>query len=213
MHWLDPDHLPHVTAKVERFLLNPHGDVDGMILTNGIEVHSPPHLSEEIRAAIQPGDRMTVRGVRPRSVDMIAAVAIDTADGKRIDDNGPPKDHKKSKKRVRDEAIKARHRKMEAVGSVIRALHGPKGEIRGCLLNSGTIVRFPAHEAASILELLSPGAPLVVRGEGLVTELGTVIEAQEVGASEDAIHSIKDKKPKHDKPPKHGAKHNGRVHA
>ena len=24
MHWLDPDHLPHVTANVERFLLDPH---------------------------------------------------------------------------------------------------------------------------------------------------------------------------------------------
>jgi hypothetical protein len=213
MHWLDPEHLPHVTAKVERFLLNPHGDVDGMILTNGIEVHSPPHLSDEIRAEIRPGDGVTVRGVRPRSADMISAVAIDTADGKRVLDNGPPKDHKKGKKHARDEATEARHRKMEAAGSVLRALHGPKGEIRGCLLDTGTIVRFPAHEAGSIVELLSPAAPLAVRGEGLVTELGTVIEAREIGASKDATRSIKPKKPKHDKPPKHGAKHNGRVHA
>ncbi len=212
MHWLDPDHLPHVTAKVERFLLNPHGDVDGMILTNGIEVHSPPHLSDEIRTEIRPGADVTVRGVRPRSADMISAVAIDTADGKRILDNGPPKDHKKGKKHAPDEATEARHQKMEAAGSVLRALHGPKGEIRGCLLDTGTIVRFPAHEAGSILELLSPGAPLAVRGEGLVTELGTVIEAKEIGASKDATRPIKPKKPKHDKPPKHGAKHNGRVH-
>jgi hypothetical protein len=55
------------------FLLNPHGDVDGMIVTNRIEVHSPPHLSDEICAEIRPGDRVTVRGVRPRSADMIAA--------------------------------------------------------------------------------------------------------------------------------------------
>jgi hypothetical protein len=212
MHWLDPDHLPHVTANVERFLLNPHGDVDGMILTNGIEVHSPPHLSDEIRARIRPGDRVTVHGVRPRSADMIAAVAIDAADGKRILDNGPPKDHKKGKKLVRDEAPNARHRKMEAAGSVVRALHGPKGEIRGCLLDTGTIVRFPAHEAGSIVELLPPGAPLAVRGEGLETEFGTVIEAKEIGASKDATRSIKSNKPKHDTPPKDGAKHNGRAH-
>jgi hypothetical protein len=213
MHWLDPDHLPHVSAKVERFLLDPHGDVDGIILTNGIEVHSPPHLSDEIRAEIRPGDRVTVYGVRPRSADMIAAVAIDTADGKRILDNGPPKDHEKGKKRLRDAAPEARHRKMEAAGSVLRALHGPKGEIRGCLLDTGTIVRFPAHAADSIVELLSPGAPLAVRGEGLVTELGTVIEAKEIGASKDATRSIKPKKPKHDTPPKDGGKLNGRAHA
>src|ERR1700736_5338907 len=190
MHWLDPDHLPHVTANVERFLLDPHGDIDGMILTNGIEVHSPPHLSDEIRAQIRPGDRITVYGVRPRLADMIAAVAIGTADGKRIVDNGPRKDRKKGKKHVRDEATKARHRKIEAAGSVLRVLHGPKGEIRGCLLDTGTIVSFPAHEAGSIAELLSPGAPLAVRGEGLRTELGTVIEAKEIGATEDATRSI-----------------------
>jgi hypothetical protein len=212
MHWLDPEHLPNVTAEVERFLVNPHGDVDGMILTNGIEVHSPPHLSDEIRAQIRPGDRVTVYGVRPRAADMISAVAIGTANGKRIVDNGPPKDHEKGEKHVRDEATKARHRKIEAVGSVLRALHGPKGEVRGCLLDTGTIVRFPAHEAGSIAELLFPGAPLAVRGEGLMTELGTVIEAEEIGASANATRSIKPKKPKPDEPPKHGGKPNGRVH-
>jgi len=62
MHWLNPDHLPHVTSNVERFLINFHGDIDGMILTNGLEVHSPPHLSEAIRAAIQLGDHITVAG-------------------------------------------------------------------------------------------------------------------------------------------------------
>ena len=76
----------------------------------------------------------------------------------------------------------------------------------------GAIVRFPAHEADSIAELLYPGAPLAVRGEVLMTELGTVIEAKEIGASADATRSINSKKPKHDKPPKHSAKHNGRVH-
>jgi hypothetical protein len=212
MHWLDPDHLPHVTANVERFLINLHGDVVGMILTNGIEVHSPPHLSDEIRAKIRPGASVTVYGVRPRSADMIAAVAIATADGKRIVDNGPPKDYKKSKKHARDEAAKARHPRVEATGSFLRALHGPKGEIRGCLLDTGTIVRFPAHEARSIADLLSPGAPLVVRGNGFMTELGTVIEAEEIGASEDTLRFIDPKKPKRDKPSKHGAKHNGRLH-
>jgi hypothetical protein len=158
------------------------------------------------------GAIVTVYGVRCRSPDMMSAVAIATADGKRIVDNGPPKDHEKGWKDVRDEAAKARHRKVEAAGSFLRALHGPKGEIRGCLLDTGTIVRFPAHEARSIADLLSPGAPLVVRGNGLMTELGTVIEAKEIGASEDSLRFIDPKKPKDDKPSKHGAKHNGRLH-
>ncbi len=29
MHWIDPDCLPEVKGTVERFLLNPHGEIDG----------------------------------------------------------------------------------------------------------------------------------------------------------------------------------------
>ncbi|MDB6090853.1 MAG: hypothetical protein JWN85_3637 [Gammaproteobacteria bacterium] len=62
-----------------------------MILANGIEVPSPPHLSDQIRAEPRPGNRVTARGVRPSSADMIAADATDAADGNRILDSGPPK--------------------------------------------------------------------------------------------------------------------------
>jgi hypothetical protein len=90
---------------------------------------------------------------------------------------------------------------MSAAGVVERPLHGPKGEVRGALLQDGTIVRFPPREAAAIAGLLSPGACLVALGEGLVTELGTVIDALEIGATKDSIRPIK---PKHEKPPKDG---------
>ena len=75
MHWLNPNQLPEIVGVADRFLLNPHGQADGMILT---EVHFPPHLSDGIHAAMRPGGTVKVRGVRPRSADMIAAVAIET---------------------------------------------------------------------------------------------------------------------------------------
>lgn len=65
VHWLDPNHLPEIVGIADRFLLNPHGQADGMILTNGTEVHLPPRLSDEIRAAIRLGDTVKVRCVRP----------------------------------------------------------------------------------------------------------------------------------------------------
>ncbi len=202
MHWLDPDHLPETTGTLGRFLLNPHGETDGMILTDGTEVHFPPHMAAEIRAAVRPGEIVKVRGARPRAADMIAAVAIESMTGERIVDHGPPNhDKKKDKKEAHDPATKIERRKMGAAGVVERALHGPKGEVRSALLQDGTIVRFPPHEAAAIGGLLSPGAYLVALGEGLVTELGTVIDALEIGATKDSIRPIK---PKHGKPPKDG---------
>ena len=57
--------LPHVTSTVERFLVNPDGYADGMILLNGVEVYFPPYLSDDVLAAIHVGDRITVYGELP----------------------------------------------------------------------------------------------------------------------------------------------------
>jgi hypothetical protein len=201
MHWIDPNYLPEVSGTVERFLLNPHGDADGMILIDGTEVHFPPHMSDAIRKAIRPGESVKVRGVRPRSAELIAAVAIEASDGKRIVDQGPPK-HQEEERKVRKHAMKPERKPMQAEGLVQRALHGPNGEVRGALLEDGRMIRFPAHEAESIAELLSPGARLAVSGDGLTTELGTVIEVREIGTSTYSLRALKSK-PKPDKHAKH----------
>ena len=38
-------HLPEVIGTVDQFLVNKHGEADGFLLTDGGEVHVPPHLS------------------------------------------------------------------------------------------------------------------------------------------------------------------------
>lgn len=202
MHWLDPDYLPATKGIVKQFLLNPHGDADGFILMDGTEVHFPPHMSNEMRAAVAPGDEVTIRGAKPRYAEMIAAVAVDTAGGRRIDDKGPPddddedhhgKDHRKPK-----------HEQMQIEGVVVRALHGPKGEVRGALLEDGTTLRFPKDRADGVATLITPEASLAVRGKGLKTEIGIVIDAKEMGTSSDDLKPLKHN-PKHGK---HDHNHN-----
>jgi hypothetical protein len=204
MHWLDPDYLPATAGTVDRFLLNPHGDGDGMLLADGTEIHFPPHLWSAVRQAIRPGDAVTVRGARPRGADLVAAVAIDTAAGERIDDHGPPAGHKHHEHGPKAKhAIKPHRTPVEAEGVVRRALHGPKGEVRGVLFEDGSIVRFPPHEAAELVDMLVPGAGLVVEGEGIDTEFGRVIHAHKVRSS--SRHRTL--KPKEAKKPKHEPHH------
>jgi hypothetical protein len=66
MHWIDPDHLPEITGIVDQFLVNKHGEADGFLLTDGEEVHVPPHLSARLLRNALPGSQVKVRGVRPR---------------------------------------------------------------------------------------------------------------------------------------------------
>lgn len=101
MHWIDPACLPETKGTVGRFLINPHGDADGLLLKDGKEVHFPPHLSAAGLTVLKPGDHVKVRGVRPRGVDMVAAVSIQAGDAPAIVDNGPPKDRGPQKRDAR----------------------------------------------------------------------------------------------------------------
>jgi hypothetical protein len=92
MHWIDPAHLLETKGTVDRFLINPHGDADGLLLAGGKEIHFPPHMSKLVVAALKPGDHVKVRGVHPRGVDMISAVSLQAGDATPIVDNGPPKE-------------------------------------------------------------------------------------------------------------------------
>src|SRR6476646_10864015 len=136
MHWIDPDCLPELTGKVERFILNAHGEVDGVLLSDGksasLLIHTPPHMEADIASTIQIGDTIGVRGVRPRGADMIAAVALIANGGLAIVDRGPDDGHKHKRERMpSDSGLK---RRVEAEGRVRLSLFGPKGELRGALL-------------------------------------------------------------------------------
>jgi hypothetical protein len=199
MHWIDPNCLPEAKGTVERFLLNPHGEIDGFVM-NGetpapILVHTPPHMGAELTRHVKAGDVVGVRGVRPRKGDVIAAVAVTSANGTHIIDRGPDdeREHPEHEKK-----------KMSAEGAVRLSLFGPKGELRGALLADGTAIRIGPKEAEQIAGLLAPNARIAVRGEGVETKHGRVVGAKEIGTSSHDLRPIKQAKPKHEaKKPKH----------
>ena len=194
MHWIDPDCLPEVKGTVERFLLNPHGEIDGFVMTGETQapvlVHTPPHMEAELTRHVKAGDAVGVRGVRPRKGHLIAAVAVTATDGARIVDQGPDHDHKHPK---------LEKKKMSAEGTVRLPLFGPKGELRGALLADGTVIRIGPKEAEQLAGLLAPKAMVAVRGDGVEIKHGRVVDAKEIGTSSRDLHPIKDAKPK----PKH----------
>ncbi len=197
MHWIDPGYLPETKGVVDRFLINSHGDADGLLLKDGKEVHFPPHMSTAVLAAVKPGDAIKVRGVRPRGVDMVAAVSMQAGDAPAVVDNGPPKkegpqnghDHR-GEKHTKPEL----HKHTDVQGVVAHVLHGPKGEKRGALLEDGIIVRMPWQAAESLHDNHAPGRELAARGMELTSDLGTVLDAHEIGVSLSALHPVEPKK-------------------
>ncbi len=87
----DPAQLPAFKGKVAQYSLTPRGDVDGLILDDGTEVHLPPHLSTQLVFAARPGDAVTIHGLKARELPMIQAMSVtNDASGTTVVDNGPP---------------------------------------------------------------------------------------------------------------------------
>lgn len=132
------EQLPHVTSSVERFLVNPDGDADGMILHNGVEVYFAPYLSAAVLKAVHVGDRITVYGELPRAEPLIVAAVIEAEDGCRIEDAGWVDGHRASASSIG--LHRGRERSLLQVEALVRrALHGPSGKLRGVLLDDETI--------------------------------------------------------------------------
>jgi hypothetical protein len=202
MYWIDPKFLPQINAVFERFIVNRHGCIDGLVVSHDHEsslIHVPPHLHEQIERAVRPDDMIKVRGVRLRGVNAIAAIAIATADHTEIVDHGPDHADRSKLEELADEV----EENADLHGVVRLSLFGPKGELRGALLTDGTVVRVAPEEAKHFAHLLAAGASLAVRGKRRLTKYCAVVTAAEMGGNASELKPIKKAKP--EKPKKEKA--------
>jgi hypothetical protein len=177
----DPGQLPAIQGRVGQYSLTPRGDVDGLILADGTEVHMPPHLGTQLVFAVKPGDAVTVHGLRARAIPMVQAMSVmNDATGNTVTDSGaggPP-------------GPGGAQQVLTSQGHVKAQLHGPQGDLNGALLEDGTIVRLPPPEAQRLAADLTPGAPLYVQGDGFAGPLGRVIEATSIGPNQNQLEQV-----------------------
>jgi hypothetical protein len=174
----DPDQFPAIQGKVAQYSLTPRGEVDGLILDDGTQVHLPPHLGAQLVFAIKPGDTITVRGLKSREIALIEAVSV-TNDATHVSvvDTGPPDP-------------RGAGQSLQANGHVKAQLHGPRGDLNGVLLEDGTIIHLPPDEADRLAAQLAVGQPLYVTGQGIASPLGKVIEAQQIGPNPSQLAEV-----------------------
>lgn len=165
--------LPVYRGRVERFTLAPGGEVDGMLLADGTEVETPPHLSARVTAAIRPGDTVTVRGLKAASLPVVRAVTIeDEETGRSVADDGVSTGA--------DDAGLVPGTPMRREGRVRLLLHGALGDVNGLLLSDGTTIRIPPVHASALPAGSRPGSAVIAEGEGRTSAYGTVIRASSI---------------------------------
>ena len=195
----DPVQLPATKGRVAQYSLTPRGDVDGLILDDGTEIHLPPHLGTQVVHAVKPGDQVTVRGLRAREVPMVQAMQVtNDATSQSVTDAGPAGGpHGPHGPGGPGRHADAARQPLEAQGVIKAQLHGPRGNLNGVLLADGTIARMPPPEARRLAPTLAVGQSVFVRGEGVANGLGRVIGVRAIGPNPQQLTEIAG-------PPPHG---------
>lgn len=172
---------------VQRMLINPYGEIDGLRLADGTVVNFAPHLSDALTAAVKPGDTVRIIG-RPEARGIVRADAIvNTASGQTVYDQPPPL----GEGRPLPPHLRAQKLQPQQVeGRVDTVLSGPRGEVNGVILDDGSIVRFPPE---SLRQSVQPGAPFAASGLGTRNAIGTSLEAVNLGTSLSALQPLYDR--------------------
>lgn len=187
----DDSQLPQITGKVAQYDLTPRGDIDGLILADGTEIHMSPHLSAQIAAAVRPGDTVIAHGLKARALALFQAVSLSGREsGRTVTDDGPgllagppPRPGRRPPPpQAGPEATRS--------GTIRVVLHGPRGEANGLLLSDGTIVRLPPPVLLSMADTLRPGATIAAAGPELSNGLGTVLDARRIGTGAGDLKAI-----------------------
>ncbi len=166
-----------VDGVLEQYVMNPDGEVDGLLLVDGTQIKFPAPISSDMTGLIKPKERIRVQGQR-QNARLVKALSItNMTSGKSL--TAPSA----SGVRPPPVASKAAARKpLQADGKIRFVLHGAGGETEGAVLENGTVLRIPPPAAAKFESLLQVGKEISVKGEGTENQFGRSIEVKEIGA-------------------------------
>jgi hypothetical protein len=157
--------ISHADGTVERYRIDPHGRVAGVILTDGTVVSATPSQMDVLRTNVRPGDAIHV-ALGPRNSYELENTRterwVNLGQFDQVARGGGPYNAAVPYAQVDD----ARRLGTYTVqGHVARILHTPNGDRSGFLMDNGAQVWVvPGVDGA--LEVIHPGDQLRVEGRG-----------------------------------------------
>jgi hypothetical protein len=183
------DQQVDVTGTVKAFTLTPIGEIEGLILTNGTEIHVPPHLTEQVASAVRPGEAVAVRGWNSGVPNFVIATALTGQRGQSVVDQGPPPPGTRPPPLPPGQAMPGAQT-ATVQGRISQILHGPRSDANGALLDDGTTLKFPPPTAWQTTSLLQPGQSIVAQGWSLSNSYGRVVEVQSITSAQQAAPAL-----------------------
>jgi hypothetical protein len=174
-----------VRGRLRGFLVNPNGDVDGLLLESGEQVLVDPRTGNGLAARLRPGAEVEATGGRHAALPIVVATdvraAADAASAPIAEGDAADPPRPRGPRRL--EA-------MRAGGRIERVLYSRRGELHGVLLEDGTAVRFPPAAGAALGDALAAAKPFWASGYGTATPLGRSFEAVAIGRTADDARPV-----------------------
>jgi hypothetical protein len=182
--WFDATQLPSFTGTVERYLLNPRGETDGLLFREGPQVVFPPDVAEAVREAAPPGRPIVVWGIRARHAPVITMLAYAPSA------EAVPGVVERFYWRLGGRVALETAERIAVAGTVRQPYFTPQGEAAGAVLEDGTVVVLPAGAVEPFRDLLRRGARLAAEGRGVAGEAGRAVVAERIGESAEALRPV-----------------------
>lgn len=163
--------------RVERYLIDAFGEIDGLLLADGWIVKFPKHQSADVLRIARPGDSISATGatIAPRVIE--AWTLTNTTSNATLVRAPKPKLAPKLPKHLRAMSLQP----LEAAGRIAHVIPGKKGEIKSVILEDGSSLRLGKHAQWVIGTQLSVGREVRARGIGTQNEFGRALEVTELG--------------------------------
>lgn len=181
--WFDPTQLPTFTGTVERYLVNPAGEVDALLFREGPQVVFPPDIAGAVRETAPPGRPLVVWGIRARQAPVITMLAFAAAP------DATPGVVDRFYWRLGG-AVRPDAPRLLVSGTVKAPYFAPQGQLAGAVLEDGTVVILPPGSAEAAAALLRPGARLAAEGLGHRSEDGRALVADRLGEQPEALRPV-----------------------
>jgi hypothetical protein len=171
-------------SPVRQLLINPYGEIDGLMLDNRQIVKFPPHMSATLAQNVSVGTPVKVVGFRESETALRGSAVVNQKTGKIIVER-PPQPGEPAP--VPPHLRTAQLQNLQLEGKVQAVLSGPAGDINGVVLENGGVVRFAPM---ALNQPMTIGKYIVASGVGTRNSYGVAIEALRMGDSAQSLQNV-----------------------
>ncbi|MBO3462178.1 hypothetical protein G7B40_016995 [Aetokthonos hydrillicola Thurmond2011] len=167
-----------INGTVQAYLLQSEGQVEGVLLSDGKQLHLPKHLSAAVQETVKPGD--IIEAIAEPGEPSTLGEEFRTLNLTNIRTGKIVSDQPSSPLPKQGEPLSVE-------GNVAHWLVGHKGELKGFILSDGSYLHVPPVLRKNLTERVKLGDRLSAQGYGTRNELGTSITVETLICNEQLL--------------------------